>query len=440
MHDRGGATINAALDVRWSRARRAGAGATLALLAACSDGSGSGSSPAPAGDNSTPSAAGGAASTPNGAPASDPGAMMPAGSAPASNEGNPNLGGLQNPAASSGSNGMPAAMAPQTPGLKFVGRVEVAGADDASFAWSGSGVIANFSGSSVGVRLAGGQQYTVLIDGMLQPKLTSTGGLDALASGLAAGPHTVEIYRRTEANQGESRFQGFDFAGGQLLAPPVPAERRIEIVGDSITAGYGDEGADMNCSFSPDTENHYLTYGALSARALGAELSTVAWSGKGVVCNYGDDATSCSDPLPPYYDRTLPTRSDSRWDFSRWQPQAVVINLGTNDFSTAMDPTQDQFESALDTLIEHMRTEYPDALLLATVGPLLTGADLATARTYIANVVKKRNDAGDAKVQSFDLAPTNAADGYGCDWHPSLKTHQVMADALTAKLRAELGW
>jgi lysophospholipase L1-like esterase len=411
--------------------------AALTVLAACSDGGNSRSAPAfaLAGDSPTSSAEDGASAGSSGSPSIESNALTPAGSNPASTEGNPSPSGIANPAPNSG---MPAA--PQAPGLKFVGRVDVAGADDASFAWSGSGVIANFSGSSLAVRLAGGQQYTVLIDGMLQPKLSPTGGLDVLASGLAEGPHSVELYRRTEANQGESRFLGFDFGGGQLLAPPAPAERRIEIVGDSITAGYGNEGADMNCTFSPDTENHYLTYGALSARALGAELSTVAWSGKGVVCNYGDDAASCSDPLPPYYDRTLPARADSRWDFSRWQPQAVVINLGTNDFSTAMDPTQEQFEQALGALIEHMRAGYPGALILATVGPLLTGADLATARTYIANVVKQRNDAGDAKVQAFELAPTNAADGYGCDWHPSLKTHQVMAEALTAKLRAELGW
>jgi lysophospholipase L1-like esterase len=413
-------------------------GATLALLAACSEGADPRSTSAYAlpGDSTLPSGSGGTSMAPNGSPASES-STMPAGSNPASNEGTPNVGGLQTPAPGAS---MPAAVAQQTPGLKFVGRVEVAGADDASFAWSGSGVIARFSGSSAAVRLAGGQQYTVLIDGLLQPKFTPTGGLDTLASGLAGGSHTVELDRRTDANQGESRFQAFEFAGGELLAPPAPAERRIEIVGDSITAGYGDEGADMNCSFSPDTENHYLTYGALSARALGAELSTVAWSGKGVVCNYGDDAASCSDALPPYYDRTLPARADSRWDFSSWQPQAVVINLGTNDLSTAVDPTQEQFESALGTLIEHMRAEYPEALILATVGPLLTGADLAAARRYIANVVQQRNDAGDARVQSFELAPTNPADGYGCDWHPSLKTHQVMADALTAKLRAELGW
>jgi lysophospholipase L1-like esterase len=417
--------------------------AALTLLAACSDSSNPRGAPAfPQGGVDPMSSPAGSSSpgSGDGSPSSDSSALLPGSANPASTEGNPNPGGLQNPPSGASSAEMPAAPSPSAPGLKFVGRVAVDGAEDATFAWSGSGVIANFSGSSVAVRLAGNQQYTVLIDGMLQPKLTSTGGLDPLASGLSDGPHSVEIYRRTEANQGESRFLGFDFGGGQLLAPPAPAERRIEIVGDSITAGYGNEGADMNCGFSPDTENHYLTYGALSARALGAELSTVAWSGKGVVCNYGDDATSCSDPLPPYYDRTLPARADSRWDFSRWQPQAVVINLGTNDFSTAMDPTQEQFEQALGALIEHMRAEYPGALILATVGPLLTGADLATARSYIANVVKQRNDAGDDKVQAFELAPTNAADGYGCDWHPSLKTHQVMAEALTAKLRAELGW
>ena len=97
-----------------------------------------------------------------------------------------------------------------------------------------------------------------------------------LASGLPAGEHLVELYRRTEANQGESQFLGFDFGEGALLAPPPRAERRIELVGDSITAGYGNEGADMSCPFSPDTENHYLTYGALAARQLGAEASTVA--------------------------------------------------------------------------------------------------------------------------------------------------------------------
>jgi lysophospholipase L1-like esterase len=323
------------------------------------------------------------------------------------------------------------------PAVRFVGRFDKAPAAGPKFAWSGSGIIARFSGTQVGINLGGGQQYTALVDGVLKPKLIPGGGTSSIATGLSAGPHLVEIYRRTEANQGDAQFLGFDFGAGTLLSPPPTPDRRLEVIGDSITCGYGDEGADMNCSFTADTENHYLSYEAITARTLGADLITTAWSGKGVVCNYGDDPTSCTHPFPEYYDKTLPDQGNSPWDFSSWQPQAVVINLGTNDFSTSQDPSEAEFTTAYESFLQHIRSKYADALILCTVGPLLGGTDLATAKDYIAKAVLAL---GDAKVKTFDLAQTDPADGYGCDWHPSLKTHQKMADQLTAELKAQLGW
>jgi lysophospholipase L1-like esterase len=144
--------------------------------------------------------------------------------------------------------------------------------------------------------------------------------------------------------------------------------------------------------------------------------------------------------MPLYFDRTLPDRADSVWDFSQFQPQAVVINLGTNDFSTTVDPTEQEFVAAYATLLERVRDAYPDALILCTVGPLLGGTDLTTAQAYIASAVQQRVQAGDASVQTFDLAPQNPADGYGCDYHPSLRTHEIMADVLIGVLGTELGW
>lgn len=323
--------------------------------------------------------------------------------------------------------------------VRFVGRMDESDAKGPRFAWSGSGVVARFEGTQVAVTLSSGH-YTVLVDGQLKPKLVASGSSQSLATGLAAGPHVVELYRRTEANQGESQFLGFNFGGGTLLSPPAAPARRIEVVGDSISCGYGIEGPNMSCPFSADTENHYETYAALSARALSAELVTVAWSGKGVVCNVGGEPANCSNPLPTYYERALPDRANSSWDFQKWQADAVVINLGTNDFSSAMDPTQQKFETGYTALVTKIRSKYPNAWILCTNGTMLTGTDLSTVRGYIRNVVSARNAAGDTKIKAFELNPQEAADGYGCDWHPSKATHVKMATQLTAALKSTLGW
>jgi lysophospholipase L1-like esterase len=295
--------------------------------------------------------------------------------------------------------------------------------------------VVRFRGSSLAADLMGGQ-YTVVVDGKVGSKLVAKDGKNVLAEGLASGEHTVELYRRTEASEGESRILGFDWGAGELL-PPAPVTRRLEFVGDSITCGYGVEGPNMSCTYSPETENHYLTYAALAARSLKAELSTVAWSGKGVVCNYGDDASSCTDPLPTYYDRALPSRADSLWDFSRFQPDAVVVNLGTNDFSTMVDPDKATFEGGYRALLGRIREHYPDAHILCTNGPMLSGQDLATVRGHLQNVV---TELADPKITSFEIPPQDGSDGYGCDYHPSAARHQKVAVVVEAALRKALGW
>ena len=325
------------------------------------------------------------------------------------------------------------------PGLRFVGRVDRSDAAGARFAWSGSGLVAAFEGTQVSVSLndASENQFTVVLDGEVLPKLAAQSGSHdyLLADALEPGAHVLELYRRTEASFGVTQLLGLDFgADGHLLAPPAAPGRLIEIVGDSITCGYGNEGPDTSCGFSADTENHYLTYGALAARELGADVSTVAWSGKGIIYNYGDDK---ADPLPALYDRTLPGDAGSVYDFAQL-PDAVVINLGTNDFSTDGDPTPEVFQTAYTDLLVHIRDKYPDALLLCTVGPLLTGDDLTAARADIEAAVATRQNQGDLQVKTWEMNISN--DAPGCDWHPSLATHEAMATALVSELRENLGW
>ncbi|HEY0706046.1 MAG TPA: hypothetical protein VGG33_04580, partial [Polyangia bacterium] len=273
---------------------------------------GSGGAVTSGGNGGTASGTGGAPSGAGGRAASDANdAGSEAGRADVPRDGDPS-DGVRDLASGVDARGPDAGDASDARPLpRYVGRMDFGDSKGPRFAWSGSGVVARFSGTSVGVKLGGGQQYTVVLDGKVLPTLKpSSSALVPLAAGLTPDSHVIELYRRTEAEGGESQFLGFEFGGGgTLLAPPPAPARRLEVIGDSISTGFGIEGVHP-CNFSFDTQNHYLTYGAVAARALGAELITTAWEGKGLVCNVGDGP--CTNPLPTYYDRTLPNRPDSQ--------------------------------------------------------------------------------------------------------------------------------
>jgi lysophospholipase L1-like esterase len=279
-----------------------------------------------------------------------------------------------------------------------------------------------------------------MIDGTLVPTLKTIAGDNTytLASGLTDAEHTVEFYRRTEASQGTTVVRGIqaqegDAGTGQMLAPPAAHSRIVEVVGDSITCGYGDEGVNP-CSWSPDTENSYLAYGSILARDLGAELFTVAWSGEGVYYNYNGVRTL---PMPTLYDYSNPGDRTHPWSFV---PQAnlVIINLGTNDYSTGNDPTTDQFVTAYQALLEHIRSKYPAAYILCTMGPLLNGTALSTVRTNIGTAIAARASAGDTRVKYHEITTANT--NPGCDYHPSVATQAAMAAELEAEVNSDLGW
>ncbi len=338
--------------------------------------------------------------------------------------------GLSDSASDSVAPDAPAAV----PAVHFVGRHESTAPGQARFGWSGTGLLVRFQGTAVRVRMDNPQgAYTVVVDDAVQPPLQTTPGFQTytLAGGLAPGEHVVQLLRRVEGHAGVTSVDKVEI-DGQLLAPP-PVKRRMEILGDSITCGYGNEGADQSCHFSYDTENHFLTYGAVAARAVGAELSTIAWSGKGVIFNYGDDK---DQPLPTLYERTLPTES-GLWNF-QWQADVVLVNLGTNDFSTDGDPTEGEFVPAYVALLEKLRSKYPNALLLCTVAPLLWGDDKTTSDAYVQKAVDQRVAAGDKHVKRIDISVD--AIGLGCDWHPSAATHAAMGARLVTVLHDELGW
>jgi lysophospholipase L1-like esterase len=286
--------------------------------------------------------------------------------------------------------------------------------------------------------------FQPVVDGLPGARLeVPLGGVQTvtLATGLDPGDHVIELYRETEGTYGASTFSGF--AEGTLTGAPASSGRRVEVVGDSISAGYGNLGVEPHpdwvanpaCHWSAENSSWFQTYAAVAGHALGAEVSTVARSGWGMSRDRDGDAAGV---LPSVYEYAVGTQDSTPWGF---EPPAsvVVINLGTNDINLGDPGTA--FETAYVDFLQHVRSRYPDAWVFATIGSMLGGADLDVINAHLANVVATL---GDDRVVTFDLGTQDLGENgeipTGCDWHPSAADHARMAEILRARLQTHLGW
>lgn len=335
--------------------------------------------------------------------------------------------------------------------MRLVGRFEEGDGSGPLLGWGGSQIIARFEGTGLSATLddwSGASHYDVIVDGALQPTplvLTQGEATYTIVSGLSAGLHTVVLARRTEAMVSTTRLGEFIVAGGQLATPPPALTRRIEFIGDSSITGWGVECTDGNDDFSAPTQNERKTYAALASAALNAEHSNVAYSGRGVLRNFDP---SNDEVMAILYQRSNPDNPDSTWGFNVWQPDLVWIALGGNDYNdSGMGPPDGAaFKAKYHELVALIREKNPNAHIIATIEGRLDDSEppgwntLSNLRTSLGQVVSERNAAGDAKVSFFELPRVQDGELNGCNTHTTAAFHARVAPAVTAEIRAKLGW
>ena len=332
-----------------------------------------------------------------------------------------------------------AEISPADPLIRYVGRFDDREVGVRRAAWSASTVAFTVSGGSVAVTLRdkGANLWQVVIDGQPAAVLTLEAGEKSypVATALPAGSHLIELVKRTEAGIGTSDFIGLKIDDTAKLLPTPARTRRIEIIGDSISCGFGNEAASQNDKFTPGTENAWLAYGAVAARAVNADYMCIAWSGK----KLWPDNT-----IVEFYDRVLPHSPGPLWDFTRQVPDVVVITLGTNDFGK-VNPDEAGWVAAYVGFIQRVRTHYPKAVVYCASSPMM--GDFKSERKprttiagYLDKVVAQANAAGGPPVRLIDFATQKMENGIGAAWHPSAKTHAIMGEQLAAALKKDLGW
>jgi len=353
------------------------------------------------------------------------------------------------------------------PSIQYIGRVSFAKDNIASFNYPGTTIQARFQGSSLKMICRPMTGYFMAqVDGSDPFKVGFNAERDSvvtIATALSKGAHSVKLMYVIEGLFRTPEFHGFVLDKGCSLLEPSPLpERKIEFIGNSITCGYGVESIEMTDPFEDETENHWLTYANIVSDSLQAQHTSISRSGIGVYRNYDGPKTGTPENMPWQYEYTLFNKHDEKWDFSKYQPQLVCINLGTNDLSTNnYDITL--YEKNYRMFLTMVREKYPEAKIVLMTGPMLgekesgeqratldricseankTGFTLAT-NTVVdkkGKTKRVRKPKGDKNIYRFDFTFQTGDLGYGASWHPSKLQHQKMARELLPFLRKLMNW
>jgi len=321
---------------------------------------------------------------------------------------------------------------PTDPRIVLVGRFDRTDPANVACQWSASEVRLRVQGASMDATLeeTGRDLWQIVVDGQPRAVLTPHTGVGEYRIDLGGdGVHDVSLVKRTEAFVGTTRFRGFTVPGGIFQA--TARTKTIEFVGDSITCGYGDEGASEKAHFQPETENAYVSYASLTARALDADVRLIAWSGR----KMWPDNT-----MPEVYDRVLPTQGTPLVE-NEPAPVAVVVALATNDFARS-NPDETAWTGAYETFVRRVWGKYPLAHVYVALGSMMTddyppkNKALSSARGQLTRMVSRIRD---PRLHFVEFDAQRMEDGIGSDWHPNRATHRKMAARLTEAMKKDLG-
>lgn len=258
--------------------------------------------------------------------------------------------------------------------------------------------------------------------------------------------YTVEVFKLTEPDYNTRWFapnyvelHAWTVSGPSPLSLPNPSlrsNRRIEFIGDSITCGYCNLCKSMpNDTPAYQVESFAASWAHLTCQAFGAECHVIAWSGFGMVRNCcGGNVT-----VPMLYNRTLATSESHAWSFDpkKWMPpQAVVINLGTNDMLNGSNPSgewEQRYVAEYVRLLRQIGAVYGRGTNVFLIcGPMST-----EYCPYVFEVIKRASPF--VKTNFLDhrgvLNTTNT-----CCSHPDVDADRVLAQLTINKLTRQLHW
>jgi lysophospholipase L1-like esterase len=321
--------------------------------------------------------------------------------------------------------------------IQYYGRFDQTNPKAPKFWLPGSYLVTRFSGSDCEIfindQVFEGSSHNyieVKVDNIdpVRIQLRARANRIQIAKDLPGGDHTVVISKNTEASVGYLEMIGFKC--NSLLPPPPVPTRKIEFIGDGITAGTGSDSRYAPCDSTEwyDQSDAYNAYGPVTARNVNAQWQIVAATGIGLMKSAGEPPAS----MPAAFDKINIHKNALPWDFKRYQADVVTICLGAND--NLADSAS--FIKNYVAFVKQVRLKYPSAQIVCLA--ISRGdAKSATLARMVPAVVGGAKNGGDGRVQQLIV---NGIFNNGCDKNPSLDDQLEIAAQVTAFLKKLMAW
>ncbi|MFK0525231.1 GDSL-type esterase/lipase family protein [Paenibacillus illinoisensis] len=339
--------------------------------------------------------------------------------------------------------------------------------------WTGSAIELQVTGSELWVEVESDYDIhepwiSILINGVPVSRQMVTAGRYwiCIFRGMSEGTvKNVRIVKDVQAMSADPgcllQFHALKSDGAFLPVEEKPY--KIEFIGDSITSGEGAIGARAEEDWIPMWFSAIHNYTYMTAEAMNADYRVVSQSGWGVLTSWDNNP---NNNIPDYYEQVcgLLTGENNQalgagdpYDFESWQPDVVVINLGSNDggaFQTPewRDPVTGKvhkqrlnedgsyheedltaFENAVDRFLVKLRKNNPKAQLVWAYGML--GFPMMPAIYRAVDRYTKRT--GDRGVSVLQL-PDTTEETIGARTHPGELSHRRAAETLSEYLQGIL--
>lgn len=346
--------------------------------------------------------------------------------------------------------------------ILIIGRADFQN-DNPSFAHAGTQIKFNFKGETLAVGLSditdGSEEhlnfYNVYIDDSLIQVIEISPLNKWYKINYLFNNKLVEvtIFKRTEAMCAGGIFEGLKINEGATIYKSKLKAKKIEWIGDSFTAGYGNlvsnpapPNGNPSTGFHAKNEDNSRAWGAMASKNLNAEYMCTAFSGRGIYRNYNNSETGT---LPKIYDLVTPSIPEVKWEFSLYQPDLVVVNLGQNDFGPEtygkiIMADSIKFTTAYLKLLESIKNNNPSAKILITIGGGLSDyypikfRTLSRSRSWLKSIANTFNKNYPNSCDTFEISTNKPP--YGEDWHPTVKSHERMADEAVIAIKKHMNW